>query len=134
MPPSFEVDTDPIYVFEVDETYLFAEYFEHEDLFAELRDYYNDDQYRFEVPESEFDDVRELLDDYFYEPVLVDEIEAFCVVKEQYTEHADILRNAVEHWSRDDHLFFLMKDPLAVDQAVEEGAQRVAETDFAVGL
>lgn len=134
MVAEFEGDADPIYVFEIDNTYLFKQYFEHEDLFRELRDYYNDEQYRFEVPATEFDDVRELLGDYFYEPVTVEEFGEFCVVKEQYTAHAEILRNAVETWSRHGHNFFLMKDPLAVDQAVEQGAERVEETEFVVGV
>lgn len=134
MVPEFAVDTDSIYVSEIDDTHVFKEYFEHEDLFEELRDYYNDEQYRFEVPATEFDDVRELLGDYFYEPVIVEEIEEFCVVTERGVEYADILRNSVEHWSRTGHHFFLMKDPLAVDQAVEQGAERVGEADFVVGL
>lgn len=119
--PEFGVDSEPIYVFEIDETLLFIQYFEHDDLFDELSDYYDHDRYRFEVPKSEFDTVRERLGDYFYEPVIVEDFKELCVVKEEYTEHADILRNSVEKWSREGYNLFLLKDPLSVDEAVEQG-------------
>ena len=66
--------------------------------------------------------------------MVVENLEPYCVVKEKYTKHADILRNSVANWERDGQLFFLMKDELSVREAVEKGARRIEETEFVVGL
>jgi len=102
--------------------------------FSELQEYYNDDEYRFEVPEDDFPWVLELLEENHYKPIPVKDIEEFAVVKEQYTEHADILRNSVMHWTRDEHNFFVMQSPQAVEEAVEQGATRIEDTDLVLGL
>jgi hypothetical protein len=65
--------------------------------------------------------------------VVVEDLDEFCVVKEQYTEHAEILRNAVVKWQRRGYNFFFMKDPRSVDQALEHGATRIEDTDLEVG-
>lgn len=132
--PSVETDKEPIYVFELEDTYLFKHYFERTDIFSELQEYYNGDEYRFEIPVDEFPDVQDLLERNAYKPIYVDDIEEFSVVKEEYTAHADILRNSVMNWSRRGHNFFIMQDPQAVEQALEQGASRLDETDFVLGF
>lgn len=132
--PEFDVDKEPIYVFELDDTYLFKYYFERTDIFDTLREYYEDEEYRFEIPAEEFPEVQDLLENNYYKPIFVDDVENFAVVKEQYTEHADILRNAVMHWTREGYHFFIMQDPVAVDQAVEQGATRLEEIDLVLGI
>jgi hypothetical protein len=129
-----EHSRDPIYVFEIDGKYLFSQYFHRSDIFSELRIYYNDDEYRFEIPEDDFPRVLELLEQKHYKPIRVDNIEEFAVVKEQYTEHKDVLRNSVIHWSCDGYNFFVMESPRAVEEAVEQGASRLEETDLVLGL
>lgn len=126
-------DREPIYVFQVDDSYLFSHYFARTDIFSELQEYYND-EYRFEVPEDDFPWVLELLEDNQYRPIRVEDIEEFAVVKEQYTEHADILRNSVIHWNQDGYNLFVMQSPRAVEEAVERGATRIEETDLVLGL
>jgi hypothetical protein len=81
-----------------------------------------------------FDSFREQLADEYIELVVADELEPYCVVKDKYTEHADILRDSVLSWERDGQLFFLMKDDLSVKEAIEQGATPVEETDLVVGL
>ena len=102
--PTFDADTPQINAFEVEDasTYIFSQYFDQEDVFGELREHYNSEYYRFEVPATEIDRVESFLDEYFYEltRVTLDDIEPFCVVKEKYTNHADILCNSVYHTSR----------------------------------
>lgn len=127
-------ERDPIYVFKIDESYLFSHYFARTDIFSELQEYYNDDEYRFEVPEDDFPWVLELLEETHYKPIRVEDIEEFAVVKEQYTEHADILRNSVIHWSRDGYNFFVMQTPLAVEEAVENGATRIEDISLVLGF
>ena len=132
--PSFDVEPEQLVVFEVDDEYFFSQYFEQTDLLEDLRGYYNHTAYRFEVPEEELDTVREHLEDAYYEPVIVTDLEPYCVVIDKYDEHAEILKRSVATWERQRKRFFLMKDDLAVKEAVERGAERIGNTDFVVGL
>jgi hypothetical protein len=132
--PSFDVTPERITVFPSDDTYLFKHYFERTDIFESLQEYYNHDKYRFEVPADEFEAIREQLAENYYDLVVVGDLEPYCVIKETYTPHADILRSAVIHWSRDGYNFFVLKDEAAVAQAVEQGATRITDTDLALGI
>lgn len=132
--PTFDVDPEELVVFEVADEYLFAHYFDRTDVFEDLREYYDEDAYRFAVPAEEFDAVRDRLEEAFYDPVVVTDPEPYCVVIGKYEEHAEILKRSVANWERDGHRFFLMQDDLAAREAVERGATPVAETDFVVGL
>lgn len=132
--PQFDIENETINVFEIDDEYLFKHYFDRTDVFEFLSEYYNGETYRFEVPKDDFESVKDRLADEYVELSVVDDLEAFCVVKEQYTEHAEILKQSVEHWERRSHLFFIMKDDLAVREAVERGGQRLEETEFVLGL
>lgn len=123
-----------INVFRLDDEYLFAYFFDRSDLFETFQAYYNDDAYRFEVPATEFDVVRERITDTGFDPVVVDDPEEYCVVTEQYAKHADILRDAVIHWKRRGHRFFVLSDERAVEQALERGAVRIDQTDFVLGI
>ena len=63
--------------------------------FEALADHYDGDEYRFEVPVHEYDALAGTLRAHAYEPVVVEDLGAFCVVKEAYTPHAAILRDSV---------------------------------------
>ena len=132
--PSFDVNTTEIVAFEVKEAdlYIFSQYFDNDEVFAELNEYYDTDHYRFEVPADELDQVEAVLEEYFYELRRVgpDEIEPYCVVKQKYTDHAGILRNSVYHTSRSDWNVFVMEDRLSAEQALEQGAAPLAELDI----
>ncbi|WP_254547308.1 hypothetical protein [Halomarina pelagica] len=128
--PTFDVEPTTIHVFEIDDTYHFAQFFDDWELFNQLKQYYNREKYRFDVPSDEVKHVQELLEPFYYELEVVEEFEAYCVVKKQYTNHAAILKQSVEHWTRDGHHFFLMKDPQAVEFAVEQGATPITDTEF----
>jgi hypothetical protein len=132
--PTFDVGAEPLTVFEVGDEYLFAHYFDRQDVFDDLRDYYNDDAYRFEVPADEFGEVRERLEDAYFEPRVVTDLQPYCVVIEKYEEHAKILKSSVANWERKGHRFFLMKGELAVKEAIERGATPISETDFVAGI
>lgn len=124
-----------ISVFPVSGEYLFKHYFDHGDVFEKLQEYYEEDEYRFAVPEDEFEEVKENMADWGHDLIVLDDIEEYIVVKEQYTKHADILRNSVAHWTRREHNFFLLKSETAVYEAVEQkGATPVSETEFEPGI
>jgi len=102
--------------------------------FEQLREYYNEEAYRFEIPAADFEAVRDQLAEEYIEFVVVEDLEPYCVVKEKYSEHADILRDSVLHWERDGQLFFVMKDELSVKEAIERGATLITDTEYVVGL
>ena len=54
-----------------------------EDIFDALSDYYNHEQYRFEISPGDLDTVQDVLEEHFYEPVIVepDALATYCVVK-----------------------------------------------------
>jgi hypothetical protein len=130
----FGVDPESVLLFRVGDEYLFSEYIETEAVFADLREYYNETEYRFEVPTDAFETVCGRLEDAYFSPVEVTDLEPYCVVVETYDEHAAILKQSVATWERRGHRFFLMESDLAVKDAVERGATRIEETDLVVGL
>jgi hypothetical protein len=136
--PTFDADATEINAFEVEDAdlYIFSQYFNQEEVFSELREYYNSEQYRFEVPVGEMDQIESFLDEYFYNlnRVAPDAIEPFCVVKKKYTDHADILRNSVYHTSQGSNTVFVMQDRLSAEHAVEQGATPLADTDTSFRL
>lgn len=132
--PDFDVDPETIRAFPMDDEYWFSHYFDRQDLFQRLSEYYNEEEYRFQIPAEEFQTVREELAEEYIQLDVVDNREAFCVVKDQYSEYGDILRDSVAHWERQGKRFFLMKDELAVKEALERGAERLADTEYVLGL
>ena len=133
--PSFDVDREQINAFEIDGTYLFKHYFDQDEVFTELRRYYNESEYRFEVPADALTEVQAVLEDCFFELTVVDDVEPFCVVKRKYTDHPDVLFKAsVLERPQQEYTVFLMKDQLSVEQAVNNGATRVADTDLEIEL
>ncbi|WP_228842413.1 hypothetical protein [Halococcus agarilyticus] len=131
--PTFDADTTQINAFEVEDAglYIFSQYFDEDEIFDELREWYDGEKYRFEVPAEEIDQVETFLEEYFYDLQRVGPtaIEPFCVVKEKYTDHASILRNSVYHTSQGSKTVFVMQDELSAEQALEQGATRLADSD-----
>ena len=121
---------EQVNVFEVDEIYLFKHYFDSEEVFDRLKQYYNNQQYRFEVPPDEFEDLRSFLEKHGYGLVVVDVLEAFVVVVKKYRVHPDnIFKASVIQRTVDGYNCFLLTDQAAVEQAVQDEATRLTETD-----
>lgn len=120
-----------VHVFEVDGRYLFKQYFDDEAVFARLREFYDQQHYRFDVPPQRFDDVRDVLGEHGYGLVEVDPLDEFVVVVRQYTAHPDdIFKSAVCQRRKDRFNFFVLTDLDAVERATAGGATRLAETDL----
>ena len=129
--PSFDVDREQVNLFRVEDRYLFKQYFDQDTVFTALRDYYNQDDYRFEVPPDVVEEVKQVLREHMFEPVVVDAPAEFCVVYPKYTDHPEVLfKTAVLQRSKRDKHLFLLKDQLSVEQAVNNGATRLADTDL----
>lgn len=121
--------TERVNAFEVDERYLFKHFFDSETVFGRLKRYYNNQQYRFEVPPGEFEELRSFLADHGYGLVVVDAVAEFVVVVKKYTDHPEnVFKASVIQRSSDGYNCFLLKDRDAVDRIVENGATRFTET------
>jgi hypothetical protein len=122
---------EQVNVFEVDEMYLFKHYFESDEVFDRLKRYYNNQQYRFEVPPGEFEDLRSFLSNHDYGAVVVDVLEPFVVVVKKYTSHPDdIFKQCVIQRTVDGYNCFLLTDQTAVKETVQNGATRLTEADL----
>lgn len=126
---SFNVDTEKITAFDIGNTYLFTAYFDENQLFNQLKKYYNKDKYRFNVPGEDLREVQETLDNHFYELVIKDSPEEYCVVATEETDSNTLLSNSVMRKQRRNHDIYLMKDKLSLRQAVERGAIRVEKSE-----
>ena len=131
--PSFNVDMEEITAFDSGNTYLFTAYFDEEQLFNQLEKYYNRDKYRFKVPEKDLEEVQQTLDNYFYELVIEDSSEEYCVVADEETDSNATLSNSVMRKRRGNHDIYLMKNKLSLEQAVEQGAIRVEKLEVNAG-
>lgn len=121
--------------FLIEEAYLFKHYFEEDEVFAELAQYYDDYEYRFEVPAFRLADVRSILGRHGYALVVVDAVEEFAVAKRKYTNHPEILfSNSVYHQGKDKFNCFVMKDREAVTDAVNAGARHLPETSLTLDI
>ena len=119
--------------FAVDDYYLFKHYFDGDEVFARLWRYYNNQQYRFEVPAEAFEGIRAFLTQHDYALVPVDEasIPEFVVAVRKYTTHPEnIFKASVIHRSSENYNCFLLTDQDAVEQAVEKGAVRLTQTSL----
>lgn len=131
MAPSRPSGAGRVNVFEVDERYLFKHYFEGDDVFDYLKPYYNNQQYRFEVPPEEFESLQSFLGTCGYDLVVVDTIEAFVVAVEKYTAHPEnIFKSSVIQRSVDGYNCFLLTDRAAVERATRDHAVAITDTDL----
>lgn len=126
--PTFDVEKEEITAFDLGDTYILKTYFDEDPVFNQLQKYYNEDKYRFEVPDNNLETVEQLLDKYYYKLRVTDDFEDYCVVAEKGTDSSDILRNSVIRKQRAQHEILVMKDELSVKQAVEQGAERIEKS------
>lgn len=121
--------TEQVNVFWVDETYVFKGYFDSDKIWSRLKQFYNNQQYRFEIPPDEFGWVRSLLEEHGYGPVVVDEVPEFVVVVKKYTNHPEnVFKASVMHRSVDQFNCFLVKDQAEMERLIQEGATPITET------
>lgn len=126
-----EVDQERVYVFPVENQYVFKHYFDGEEVFNQLKRFYNNHQYCFEVPGGEFESLKDSLADYGYALKVVEDVDEFVIVVEKYTSHPDnIFKSSVIQRGDSEYNFFLMADPVAVEQAALQGGTRLTETDL----
>lgn len=129
MPDFRRASRERINVFRVSDAFLFKHYVS-ESAFSELNRYYDDYEYRFEVPPDRFVFVRSLLREHGYAPVVQEDHEPFAVLKRKYTNHPEVLfEKSVYQRDLGNFNCFIMKDRTAVEEAIDSGAIPIEETD-----
>lgn len=116
-------------VFHIGDAYLFKYYFDVEDAYQRVKQYYNIQQSRFEVAASDFEELRSALIDHGYNLDVVDETAPFVVVVRKYTAHPEEIRDrSVAKRSVDEYNCFLMPHETAIEDMVDDGAARLVDT------
>lgn len=128
--PTFDVEQRQTIAFEFNQTLLFKQYFDKDDLFQQLEKYYNPDKYTLEVSKEELSGVRQVLDSFLYKLEVTDQPREYCVVQSKEVGSSDILRNSVAHQRRGSYDIFLLKDKISVWQTIEKGATSLGKTDL----
>lgn len=122
---------EKISVFPIGEQYFFKHYFEESVVFVRLRRYYNNRQYRFEVPADEYDEVSDFLADHGYWLATRTDFDEYVVLVKMYTNHPEgIIKRSVRQTTVDGYNCFLCKDEQTVEEMTHEGAILLTETDF----
>ena len=124
---------DQINVFEVEGRYLLKHYFEDSDIYGEMKPYYNNQQYRFEISDSNIGAVLTFLSQEGFEMIVVDteDLEEFIVAVRKYRDHPDnIFKESVMQRSTKNYHCFLMKDRGAVKSAVKGGGAPFSPMDI----
>lgn len=127
--PTFDIETEEITVFDIGDRYIFKTYFDEDQLFKRLEKYYNKDKYRFEIPEGDLKEVRQVLDEYYYELDVEDSVEDYCVVVDRKSKSANTLRNSVMRKHKGEHEILVMKDKLSKRQALEKSAVALEKSE-----
>jgi len=138
MPPSGGVervrDRERINAFRVGDRYLFRHYFA-EDAFDLVRRYYDNREYRFDVPARRFAPLRASLADRGYDLSVVDGVDPYAVVVRKYRRHPEnVFKAAVIQRETADYNVFVLRDKRSVALAVKGGATRLVDTDLEVAF
>lgn len=121
---------DRLNVFPGTDGYRFRQYFDEPGLFASLSPYYDEQHYRFTVPEDRFEQVAELLTSYGYDPVIVEEVTPFVVAHKRFADHPRVLfKHAIERRRTEHYTLFLLSSREAVTEAVERGAVELSDLE-----
>jgi hypothetical protein len=85
--------------FAIGDYYLFKHYFAEDEVFARLGHYYNNQQYRFQVPATQFEQLHQFVGQYGYALVPLDEtsVPEFVVGVEKYTAHPENIFKGASH-------------------------------------
>lgn len=127
------VGDTPVNAFHIGNEYLFRHYFDGDAVYARLRRYYENQQYRFAVPAAEFDSVHRFLDEHGYVLEPVHTLDDYVVAVRKYTGHPDnIFKTSVLQRSHGNYTLFVLKDKGAVGRAVADGATRLRNSALSI--
>ena len=120
-----------ITVFKVGKLWLFKHFFDNRALFDALLDHYNKDLYRFEFKSTGArNNALTLLERNGFDYDLVENMQGYVVKLPKFAKYAQILKNSVAFKETSSERIFLMKDLVAVEEAVGQGT-KIAEGEVA---
>jgi len=124
---------ETVNAFPMRDVLLVRHYFEGDGAFAALEAYYDQREYRFEIPQRDLPAVQDALAEHGYELQVVDYLEPYAVVVRKYSHHPEsVFEDAVAQFSNADFNVFVLKDETAVETAVRSGAQRLSAAPVSV--
>lgn len=126
--PEFNVKRkrNRINIFKIGKIYVFKHFFDDKEIFKGLVDFYISESYRFEMKNAgvrnkvmKFLDMKGGFDVY-----LIEDPADFMVKIGKDKKYAGILRNSVDFRETKDARIFIMKDMVAVEEAISLGAEK----------
>ena len=118
-----------ITIFKAGKIWIFKHFFDDSEIFKELADYYNKGKYRFEFKTpGERNKALKFLEMRGFDVSLVEDLRGYVVKLGRYSKYAWVLKNSVAQIETPEWRIFLMKDRVAVEEAVRMGA-KVVEVD-----
>ena len=114
-----------INVFRIGKLWVFKHYFaDNKELFKQIADYYNHKTYRFEFTTvTERDMAIELLEKNGFCANPIEDKSGYLVKLGKFEKYAPILRSSIDYVETPAERIFLMKDLVAVEEALEFGAE-----------
>jgi hypothetical protein len=115
-----------ITMFKVGKHWVFKHYFDDKELFKELADHYDKDNYRFEYKTvGERNKALKLLELRGFDFDLVENLRGYVVKLDRRSKYGPVLKNPVAHVESSEWRVFLMNDLAAVEEALQQGAEMV---------
>ncbi|HII06147.1 MAG TPA: hypothetical protein HA349_02170 [Methanotrichaceae archaeon] len=113
-----------ITVFRVGRIWTFKQFFGDKEIFKELADHYNRENYRFEfLTEHERDEAFKKLKDRGFDFQVVEDLTGYVVKLDKASKYAPVLKNSIEYIETQNERVFLMKDLFSAEVAIEFGAE-----------
>ncbi|HPJ30885.1 MAG TPA: hypothetical protein PLZ42_05785 [Methanothrix sp.] len=125
-PSTFDVarQRTKINVFKVGRIWTFKHFFGDKEIFKDLADHYNRDNWRFEfLTEHERDDALRKLEGRGFDFQMVEDLAGYVVRLDRSSKYAPVLKNSIEHLQTRDERIFLMKDLASVEESLVLGAE-----------
>jgi len=115
-----------INIFRAGGGWIFKHYFEEQETFRDLAEYYDRNAYRFVLKTlGERNRAMKILERRGFEVGLVESSRGYTVKLSRYSRYAFLLKNSVAHFETPEWRIFLMKDLAAVEEALRQGASLV---------
>jgi len=106
--------------------WIFKHYFEDQQTFRDLAEYYDKNSYCFILKTlGERNWAMKILERRGFEVALVENARGYAVKLSRYSRYAFLLKNSVAHFETPEWRIFLMKDLAAVEEALRQGARLV---------
>ena len=119
-----------ITIFKLGNLWVFKQFFDNHELFSALLDHYNKDLFRFEFKSTGArNNALKLLERNGFDYDLVEDLKGYMVQLSKSAKYAQVLKNSVAFKETANERVFLMKDLVAVEEAVGLGA-KVYERDI----